>query len=208
MLLMCRGPWWPGLVSGTDSPHEEDRRDAGQRGDADGARRRAVVARILGHGVNLERALVVLVADERRDDDWIREALGSIVLGNVNCRGRRASRLFVDHWRFDPRAGDQNSSRARKEPPQLAYESPTVVEDHEDEIIQLLLDGGLNEAGRAAFCSATRKDCRGDAVEEAAKRQGIADLLAGINDDPPAAPAKKRRRKPAKKKKKPAAAEL
>ena len=55
-------------MSGTDSPHEEDRRDAGQRGDADGARRRAVVARILGHRVNLERALVVLVADERRDE--------------------------------------------------------------------------------------------------------------------------------------------
>ena len=66
----------------------------------------------------------------------------------------------------------------------------------------------MDDAGRAAFCSGTRKDCRGDAVEEAAKRQGIADLLAGINDDPPAAPAKKRRRKPAKKKKKPAAAEL
>ena len=124
MLLMCRGPWWPGLVSGTDSPHEEDRRDAGQRGDADGARRRAVVARNLGHDVNLERALVVLVADERRDDDLPRLALGSIVLGNVNCRGRRASRLLVDHWRFDPRAGDLNSSLARKEPPQLAYESP------------------------------------------------------------------------------------
>ena len=74
MLLMCRGPWWPGLVSGTDSPHEEDRRDAGQRGDADGARRRAVVARNLGHDVNLERALVVLVADEHRDDDLARLA--------------------------------------------------------------------------------------------------------------------------------------
>ena len=79
----------------------------------------------------------------------------------------------------------------------------TVVEDHEDEITKLLLDGGLNEAGRAAFCSVSRKDCRGDAVEEAAKRQGIADLLAGINDDPPAAPKKKRKRK-----KKPVAAEL
>ena len=83
MLLMCRGPWWPSLVSGTDSPHQEDCRDAGQRADADGARRRAVVARILGHRVNLERALVVLVADERRDDDLPRLALGSIVLGNV-----------------------------------------------------------------------------------------------------------------------------
>jgi len=72
-----------------------------------------------------------------------------------------------------------------------------------------LLDGGLNEAGRAAFCSATRKDCRGDAVEEAAKRQSIADILAGINDDPPAtpaAPAKKKRRR--KKRKSAAAAEL
>ena len=81
----------------------------------------------------------------------------------------------------------------------------TVVEDHEEALTNLLLDGGLNEAGRAAFCSVTRKDCRGDAVEAAAKRQGIADLLAGINDDPPAAPTKKRRRK---KKKKPVAAEL
>ena len=81
----------------------------------------------------------------------------------------------------------------------------TVVEDHEDEITELLLSGGLDDAGRAAFCSATRKDCRGDAVEEAAKRQSIADILSGINDDPPAAPAKKRRRK---KKKKPVAAEL
>ena len=80
----------------------------------------------------------------------------------------------------------------------------TVVDDHEDEIIQLL-DGGLNEAGRAAFCSGTRKDCRGDAVEEAAKRQGIADILSGIGDDPPAAPAKRKRRK---KKRKAAAAEL
>ena len=121
MLLMCRGPWWPGLVSGSESPHQEDRRDAGQRCDADGARRRAVVARILGHRVNLERALVVLVADERRDYDLPRLALGSIVLGNVNCRGRRASRLLIDHWRFDPRAGDLNSSSARKESPQLAY---------------------------------------------------------------------------------------
>ena len=65
--------------------------------------------------------------------------------------------------------------------------------------------GGLDDAGRAAFCSATRKDCRGDAVEEAANRQGIADILSGINDDPPAAPAKKRRRS---KKKRAAAAEL
>ena len=81
----------------------------------------------------------------------------------------------------------------------------TVVDDNEDDITRLLLDGGLNEAGRAAFCSATRKDCRGDAVAEAQKRQGIADLLAGIGDDPPAAPAKNRRRK---KKRKAAAAEL
>ena len=71
----------------------------------------------------------------------------------------------------------------------------TTVEDHEEDITKLLLDGGLNEAGRAAFCSGTRKDCRGDAVEEAQKRQSIADILAGINDDPPAAPAKKRKRK-------------
>ena len=63
----------------------------------------------------------------------------------------------------------------------------------------------LDDAGRAAFCSVTRNDCRGDAVEEATKRQSIADILAGINDNPPAAPAKKRRRK---KKKKPVAAEL
>ena len=83
----------------------------------------------------------------------------------------------------------------------------TTVEDHEEELTELLLSGGLDDAGRARFCSATRKDCRGDAVEEAAKRQGIADLLAGINDDPPAAPAKKRRRR-RKKKKKAAAGEL
>ena len=82
----------------------------------------------------------------------------------------------------------------------------TVVEDHEDELTTILLDGGLDDAGRAAFCSATRKDCRGDAVEEAAKRQGIADLLAGINDDPPAAPKKKKRRR--KMKKKPVAEDL
>ena len=77
----------------------------------------------------------------------------------------------------------------------------------QDELTTILLDGGLNEAGRAAFCSVTRKDCRGDAVEEAAKRQSIADILAGIGDDPPAAPVKKRRRR-RKKKKKPVAAEL
>ena len=82
----------------------------------------------------------------------------------------------------------------------------TTVEDHEEELTKILLDGGLNESGRAAFCAVTRKDCRGDAVEEAAKRQGIADILAGINDEPPAAPAKKRRRR--KKKKKAVAAEL
>ena len=29
-------------------------------------------------------------------------------------------------------------------------------------ITKLLLDGELNEAGRAAFCAVTRKDCRGD----------------------------------------------
>ena len=81
----------------------------------------------------------------------------------------------------------------------------TTVEDHEDEITELLLSGGLDDAGRARFCSATRKDCRGDAVEEATKRQSIADILAGINDDPPAAPAKRKRRK---KKRKAAAAEL
>ena len=80
----------------------------------------------------------------------------------------------------------------------------TTVEDHEEELTKLLLDGGLNEAGRAAFCSVTRKDCRGDAVEEAAKRQSIADIRAGIGDAPPAAPAKRRR----KRKKKPVAAEL
>ena len=82
----------------------------------------------------------------------------------------------------------------------------TTVEDHEDELTKLLIDGGLDDAGRAAFCSVTRKDCRGDAVEEAAKRQSIADILAGIGDDPPAAP--KKRRKKRKKKKKPVAAEL
>ena len=75
------------------------------------------------------------------------------------------------------------------------------------QLTELLLSGGLDDAGRAAFCSATRNDCRGDAVEEAAKRQSIADILAGIGDDPPAAPAKKRRRR-RKKKKKPVAAEL
>ena len=71
----------------------------------------------------------------------------------------------------------------------------------------MLLSGGLDDAGRAAFCSGTRKDCPGDAVEEASRRQGIADILSGINDDPPAAPTKKRRRR-RKKKKKPVAAEL
>ena len=81
-----------------------------------------------------------------------------------------------------------------------------MVEDHEDEITTILLEGGLDDAGRAAFCSAARKDCRGDGVDEAAKRQSIADLLAGINDDPPAAPSKKPRRR--RKKKRPVAAEL
>ena len=57
----------------------------------------------------------------------------------------------------------------------------TVVEDHEEELTELLLSGGLDDAGRAAFCSGTRKDCRGDAVEEAAKRQSIADILSGVN---------------------------
>ena len=79
----------------------------------------------------------------------------------------------------------------------------TTVEDHEEELTELLLSGGLDDAGRAAFCSATRKDCRGDALGEAAKRQGIADILSGINNDPPAAPTKRRR-----KRKKPVAAEL
>ena len=79
-----------------------------------------------------------------------------------------------------------------------------MVEDHEDEITTILLEGGLDDAGRAAFCSVTRKDCRGGAVEDAAKRQGIADILSGINDDPPAAPTKRRRRK----RRKAAAAEL
>ena len=55
-------------------------------------------------------------------------------------------------------------------------QGPARLPVDEDEITQLLLDGGLNEAGRAAFCSGTRTDCRVDAVEEAAKRQGIADL--------------------------------
>ena len=82
----------------------------------------------------------------------------------------------------------------------------TTVEDHEDEITTILLEGGLDDAGRAAFCSDTRKDCRGDAVAEAQKRQSIADILAGINDDPPAAPTKKKRRR--KKKRAAAAAEL
>ena len=126
MLLMCRGPWWPGLVSGSESPHQEDRRDAGQRGDADGARRRAVVARILGDDVNLERALVPLVADEHRDDDLPRLAQWRIVVGNVSCRSREVSCLIVDNWRiwFPPVAGDQNSSNTRKQPAQFAYESP------------------------------------------------------------------------------------
>jgi len=79
----------------------------------------------------------------------------------------------------------------------------TTLDDHEEELTKLLLDGGLNEAGRTAFCAATRKDCHGDAVEEAAKRQSISDILSGINDDPPPAPKKKRRRR---KKKAPAAA--
>ena len=57
----------------------------------------------------------------------------------------------------------------------------TTLEDHEDEITELLLAGGLDDAGRAAFCSVTRKDCRGDAVAEAAKRQSIADILSGVN---------------------------
>ena len=81
----------------------------------------------------------------------------------------------------------------------------TTVEDHEDELTTILLDGGLDDAGRAAFCAATRKDCRSDAVEEAAKRKSIADILSGINDDPPAAPKKKRKRR---RKRKAAAAEL
>jgi hypothetical protein len=81
----------------------------------------------------------------------------------------------------------------------------TAVEDHEEELTTRLLDGGLDDAGRALFCSVVRKDCRGDAVAEAAKRQGISDILSGINDDPPAAPAKKRWRRK-KKKSAPAAA--
>ena len=72
------------------------------------------------------------------------------------------------------------------------------------QLTELLLSGGLDDAGRAAFCAVTRKDCRGDAVAEAQKRQSIADILAGIGDDPPAAPKKRRKRK----KRKAAAAEL
>lgn len=77
----------------------------------------------------------------------------------------------------------------------------TTVEDHEEELTTRLLAGGLDDAGRAVFCSVVRKDCRGDAVAEAAKRQGISDIISGINNDPPAAPAKKRRRRRKKKKK-------
>ena len=186
-----------------DSPHQKDRRDANQRGDADGARRRAVVARPLGHDVYLERALVPFVVDECRDGNCRLVARGvCIAIGNVNCRRRRAIRLLVDDWPCDPRqtgAGDLHSSIARKGPVALGRDVA-----YEDEITELLLSGGLDDAGRAAFCSGTRKDCQGDAVEEAAKRQGIADILSGINDDPPAAPAKRRR----KRKKKPVAAEL
>ena len=96
---------------------KKDRHGTGQRGrDADGAH--PVVIDALGHDVNLERALVILVADERRDDDSPRLAI-RIAIGNVNCSGRRASRLLVDDWPSDPRqtgAGDLNSSIARKGP--------------------------------------------------------------------------------------------
>ena len=68
-----------------------------------------------------------------------------------------------------------------------------------EELTELLLAGGLEDAGRAAFCAGTRKDCRGDALGEAAKRQGIADILSGINDDGPPAPAKRRKRRKKKK---------
>ena len=57
-----------------DSPHQKDRHDASQRGETDGARRRAVVIDALGHDVDLERALVISAlwtwnefVDERRD---------------------------------------------------------------------------------------------------------------------------------------------
>ena len=121
---------------------------------------------------------------------WVRDKglVASFEAGKALPKPRQLGRLPTDELRVS-----------------LVNYCSTTVEDHEDEITQLLLDGGLDDAGRATFCSATRKDCRGDAVEEAAKRQGIADLLAGINDDPPAAPAKRRKRK---KKKKPVAAEL
>ena len=91
ILYLCShelGPSWPGALG--SSPHQEDRRDAGQRGDADGARRRAVVARNLGHDVNLERALVILVADERRDDDLPRLAIYRIAIGRAPRLSRGA----------------------------------------------------------------------------------------------------------------------
>ena len=121
---------------------------------------------------------------------WVRDKglVASFEAGKALPKPRQLGRLPTDELRVS-----------------LVNYCSTTVEDHEDEITQLLLDGGLDDAGRATFCSATRKDCRGDAVEEAAKRQSIADILAGIGDDPPAAPTKKQRRK---NKKRAAAAEL
>ena len=97
---------------------------------------------------------------------WVRDKglVAAFEAGKVLPKPRQLGRLPTDELRVS-----------------LLNYCATTVEDHEDEITQLLLAGGLDDAGRAAFCSVTRKDCHGDAVAEAAKRQSIADILSGVN---------------------------
>ena len=59
----------------------------------------------------------------------------------------------------------------------LASYCGQTVEDREDELFELIVKGGGNDDGRAAFCQGSCKD-----LDDARKRQSIAELLASIND--------------------------
>ena len=85
-----------------------------------------------------------------------------------------------------------------------------TFEDQEEALAKFVVEDGVDDDGRQAFCGGVVKDCRESAFEEYAKRQSISNLLSGIDDpgDPMHKPKPEMRKKKRKRKKKAAADEL
>mmetsp|Transcript_22580 Transcript_22580/g.70792 ORF Transcript_22580/g.70792 Transcript_22580/m.70792 type:complete len:353 (+) Transcript_22580:145-1203(+) len=128
--------------------------------------------------------------------------------GNYWVKNRTLAAWF-EEGRALPVLGRAKSNREELRMKLTTYCGETL-EDQEEALAKFVVEDGVDDDGRQAFCGGVVKDCRESAFEEYAKRQSISNLLSGIDDpgDPMHKPKPEMRKKKRKRKKKAAADEL